>query len=36
MLSGPVPVRVLRAAQFHEFVGQMVEWGSHAARRSAR
>jgi uncharacterized protein YbjT (DUF2867 family) len=27
MLSGPIPVRVLRAAQFHEFVGQLVEWG---------
>ena len=27
MLSGPTPVRVLRAAQFHEFVAQLVEWG---------
>ena len=27
MLSGPVPVRVLRAAQFHELVPQYVEWG---------
>ena len=27
MLAGPIPVRVLRAAQFHEFVTQMVEWG---------
>ncbi len=27
MLSGPVPVRILRAAQFHEFVAQLVEWG---------
>jgi uncharacterized protein YbjT (DUF2867 family) len=26
-LSGPIPVRILRAAQFHEFVGQLVEWG---------
>src|SRR5437764_6423095 len=26
-LSGPVPGRVLRAAQFHEFVAQLVEWG---------
>jgi uncharacterized protein YbjT (DUF2867 family) len=25
--SGPIPVRILRAAQFHEFVGQLVEWG---------
>jgi uncharacterized protein YbjT (DUF2867 family) len=28
MLSGPIPVRVLRAAQFHEFVTQLVEWGT--------
>ena len=27
MLSGPIPVRVLRASQFHEFVAQLVEWG---------
>jgi len=27
MLAGPVPVQILRAAQFHEFVGQFVEWG---------
>lgn len=27
MLSGPIPVRVLRAAQFHEFVPQLVDWG---------
>ena len=27
MLSGPIPVRILRAAQFHEFVPQLVEWG---------
>jgi uncharacterized protein YbjT (DUF2867 family) len=27
MLSGPIPVRVLRAAQFHEFVAQLVDWG---------
>jgi uncharacterized protein YbjT (DUF2867 family) len=26
-LSGPIPVRILRAAQFHEFVSQMVDWG---------
>jgi uncharacterized protein YbjT (DUF2867 family) len=26
-LSGPIPVRILRAAQFHEFVGQLVAWG---------
>jgi uncharacterized protein YbjT (DUF2867 family) len=27
VLSGPIPVFVLRAAQFHEFVAQLVEWG---------
>ena len=27
MLSGPIPARILRAAQFHEFVAQLVEWG---------
>jgi uncharacterized protein YbjT (DUF2867 family) len=27
MRSGPIPVRVLRAAQFHEFVPQLVDWG---------
>lgn len=28
-LTGPIPARVLRAAQFHEFVPQMMEWGRH-------
>jgi hypothetical protein len=27
MLSGPIPVYIVRAAQFHEFVGQIMEWG---------
>jgi len=27
MQSGPIPVRILRAAQFHEFVAQFLEWG---------
>jgi uncharacterized protein YbjT (DUF2867 family) len=27
-LSGSVPARVLRAAQFHEFVEQLVQWGT--------
>jgi uncharacterized protein YbjT (DUF2867 family) len=27
MRSGPIPARILRAAQFHEFVGQLVDWG---------
>ena len=27
-LSGPIPARVLRAAQFHEFVEQLVQWGT--------
>ena len=26
-LEGPIPARILRAAQFHEFVGQIVDWG---------
>lgn len=25
-LGGPVPARILRAAQFHEFVAELVEW----------
>jgi uncharacterized protein YbjT (DUF2867 family) len=28
MLAGPIPVQILRATQFHEFVAQMVEWGT--------
>jgi uncharacterized protein YbjT (DUF2867 family) len=28
MLAGPIPAHVLRAAQFHEFVGQLVDWGT--------
>jgi uncharacterized protein YbjT (DUF2867 family) len=27
MLAGPIPVRILRATQFHEFLPQIVEWG---------
>jgi uncharacterized protein YbjT (DUF2867 family) len=27
-LAGPIPTRVLRAAQFHEFVGQLLDWGT--------
>ncbi len=27
-LSGPIPARVLRAAQFHEFVAQLVQWST--------
>jgi uncharacterized protein YbjT (DUF2867 family) len=26
-LLGPIPVRILRAAQFHEFVGELMDWG---------
>lgn len=26
LLSGLLPVRILRAAQFHEFVGQLLDW----------
>jgi uncharacterized protein YbjT (DUF2867 family) len=28
ILSGPLPVSILRAAQFHELVGQLVDWGT--------
>jgi uncharacterized protein YbjT (DUF2867 family) len=28
MLAGPIPVRILRAAQFHEFVEQLLDWGT--------
>lgn len=27
-LAGPIPVRILRAAQFHEFVAQLLDWGT--------
>jgi len=27
-LAGPIPVRILRATQFHEFVGQLLDWGT--------
>ena len=27
MLAGPVPAHILRAAQFHEFVAQLMQWG---------
>src|SRR4051794_3979 len=26
-LDGPIPTRIVRAAQFHEFVEQLLEWG---------
>lgn len=26
-LDGPLPVRIVRAAQFHEFVGELAAWG---------
>ncbi|MEU6430339.1 NAD(P)H-binding protein [Microbispora sp. NPDC046973] len=26
LVPGPIPVRILRAAQFHEFVGQLLDW----------
>ena len=26
--SGPIPVRIVRAAQFHEFVAQLLAWGT--------
>lgn len=27
MQAGPIPARILRAAQFHEFVGELMTWG---------
>jgi uncharacterized protein YbjT (DUF2867 family) len=27
-LDGPIPARILRAAQFHEFVAELLEWGT--------
>jgi uncharacterized protein YbjT (DUF2867 family) len=27
-LDGPIPVRIVRAAQFHEFVGTLLDWAS--------
>jgi uncharacterized protein YbjT (DUF2867 family) len=27
VLAGPIPARILRAAQFHEFVPQIMDWG---------
>jgi uncharacterized protein YbjT (DUF2867 family) len=27
-LAGPIPTRILRAAQFHEFVGPLLDWGT--------
>jgi uncharacterized protein YbjT (DUF2867 family) len=27
-LAGPIPARILRAAQFHEFVEQLLDWGT--------
>jgi uncharacterized protein YbjT (DUF2867 family) len=27
MLAGPVPATIVRAAQFHEFVAQLIDWG---------
>ena len=29
-LSGPIPAQVLRATQFHELVGQLVDWAPGA------
>jgi uncharacterized protein YbjT (DUF2867 family) len=28
LLAGPLPVHILRAAQFHEFVGQLLDWST--------
>ena len=29
LLEGPIPAQILRAAQFHEFVGQLLDWSTH-------
>jgi uncharacterized protein YbjT (DUF2867 family) len=26
-LEGPIPTRIVRATQFHEFIGQLLDWG---------
>ncbi|MEV6337241.1 NAD(P)H-binding protein [Nocardia vinacea] len=31
LLAGPVPTRILRAAQFHELVEQMMQWGAQGS-----
>ena len=36
MLEGPVPVRILRATQFHEFVAQLVDWGRRVTSATCR
>jgi uncharacterized protein YbjT (DUF2867 family) len=28
LLDGPIPARILRATQFHQFVGQLLDWGT--------
>jgi NAD(P)H-binding len=28
LLDGPIPAQILRAAQFHEFVGQLLDWAT--------
>jgi uncharacterized protein YbjT (DUF2867 family) len=28
LLDGPIPTQILRAAQFHEFVSQLLDWGT--------
>jgi uncharacterized protein YbjT (DUF2867 family) len=35
-LAGPIPARVLRAAQFHEFVPVLVEWGTQGEVATVR
>ena len=36
VLEGPLPVRILRAAQFHEFVEPLVTWTRRDERRELR
>ena len=36
MLAGPIPATIVRAAQFHEFVSQLMEWGREDVSVGAR
>ena len=33
MLTGPIPVGIVRAAQFHELVSQLIDWGGQGRVR---
>jgi uncharacterized protein YbjT (DUF2867 family) len=36
MLAGPTPATIVRAAQFHEFVAQLMDWADRTARSTYR